>query len=264
VLVNTAASEDGGGGGGSGSLLISAIVAVIAVGALVVGVFVIRKNRQAGKCHHVSCTDKAVRDMKYCGAHLCPRCKTPSQNTNKKSCTACARGSKSARQKGVANVDSGVNKLNPMFNLQSSQTLSLGSGPGESHTSTPADGYMEVNIEDGNDTFGFGMPDDDTRVTAAMHSAKVVRRNSSIGADTDRLPKAWQSLPTGFFKQEGDWPTVLLSYQSDSTGEKGSGVGKGWMWAMANRLKAAKITSFNGYQVGPGHPSRSSLTSLFP
>eukprot|EP00037_Helgoeca_nana_P012272 m.111242 g.111242 ORF g.111242 m.111242 type:complete len:599 (-) comp21360_c0_seq14:103-1899(-) len=77
----------------------------------------------------------------------------------------------------------------------------------------------------------------------------VSRRTSTPGADSALLPMAWQSLPAGFFPQEEDFPKVLLSYQSHSTGKN---VGKAWMWAVANGLRAAGITSFNGYQVTGG------------
>lgn len=39
-------------------------------------------------------------------------------------------------------------------------------------------------------------------------------------------------------------------YQSNSTGKN---FGKAWMWAVANGLHRAGITSFNGYQVPAGH-----------
>jgi hypothetical protein len=90
-----------------------------------------------------------------------------------------------------------------------------------------------------------------------VHSAStttLAQRAPSVGADAKRLPKAWKTLPAAFFKPDEGFPNVLLSYQSDSTGEKGSGVGKAWMWAMANGFRAANITSFNGCQVGPNTP----------
>lgn len=83
----------------------------------------------------------------------------------------------------------------------------------------------------------------------AGHSEKVFV-DVDAGADSMLLPPAWRSLEAGFFEQEEDFPKVLLSYQSSSTGKN---VGKTWMWAVANGFRKAKVTSFNGYQVGPGH-----------
>jgi hypothetical protein len=127
---------------------------------------------------------------------------------------------------------------NPTFNKENSM---MSDGPIRA-------GYLDVNSE----LDGFDFP---FNGAAAMHSTTTsARRSPSVGADAERLPEAWQSLSAVFFKREEFFPNVLLSYQSDSTGKKGSGVGKAWMWAMANGFRAANITSFNGYQVGPSLP----------
>jgi len=72
---------------------------------------------------------------------------------------------------------------------------------------------------------------------------------SRSGADAQLLPPPWRALAVGFFEQEEDWPRVLLSYQTHSTGPN---AGKAWMWAVANGLREAGVTSFNGYQVTGG------------
>jgi hypothetical protein len=51
------------------------------------------------------------------------------------------------------------------------------------------------------------------------------------------------------FPKECDFPDVIMSYQSNSIS---AGVGKAYMWAVCNMLKAAAITSYNGYMVQGG------------
>jgi hypothetical protein len=89
-------------------------------------------------------------------------------------------------------------------------------------------------------------PASQTNHSQRLPSCTAVPAMASGGTRDAALPQPWCSLPVDFFKQEEDFPLVLLSYQSNSTGQ---GVGKTWMWAVANALREAGITSFNGYQV---------------
>lgn len=143
--------------------------------------------------------------------------------------------------------DSGT-KINPVRSNSGSEA-----DPGRASSRGSGDGgYLDVGASpEGTDAFGFqdGVTEaaSSGKGTGAAHSAKqLARRSSTDGSDAELLPKAWRSLSVGNFKKEEQFPKVLLSYQSHSTGHN---VGKTWMWAVANGFRKAKITSFNGYQV---------------
>jgi hypothetical protein len=68
-------------------------------------------------------------------------------------------------------------------------------------------------------------------------------------------------LNTAYFDREVAFPTVMISYQSNSTGD---GLGKSFMWGMANSLKDRGITSFNGYMIKGGQMWQKAWFGLLP
>jgi hypothetical protein len=82
---------------------------------------------------------------------------------------------------------------------------------------------------------------------AAMHGGSTAVRKASIDLS---LPEEWGALSTASFPALKDgFSTVVLSYQSNALD---TGMGKLFMWAVANGLQAAGISSFNGYMVSGG------------
>mmetsp|Transcript_25032 Transcript_25032/g.65265 ORF Transcript_25032/g.65265 Transcript_25032/m.65265 type:complete len:293 (+) Transcript_25032:2-880(+) len=80
--------------------------------------------------------------------------------------------------------------------------------------------------------------------------AKVKKAAPAPAAAADgALPPSFATLKTTPFKREVDFPPVILSYQSHSTGKD---LGKAWMWALVNEFKKHGIESFNGAQVEAG------------
>jgi hypothetical protein len=103
---------------------------------------------------------------------------------------------------------------------------------------------------------GAGSKHDRTKEVATVEGAAGGGRGAAAGhggataVSTTKLAKAWASLVTDYFPPlQNGYSTVVLSYQTHALG---TDLGKLFMWAVANALKKANVTSFNGYQVTGG------------
>jgi hypothetical protein len=97
--------------------------------------------------------------------------------------------------------------------------------------------------------------------TSSLYNTRSASNVGPVHRTTSLVCPAIPGLNTAYFDREAAFPTVMISYQSNSTG---GGLGKSFMWGMANSLKDRGITSFNGYMVKGGQMWQKVWFGLLP
>mmetsp|Transcript_25616 Transcript_25616/g.67136 ORF Transcript_25616/g.67136 Transcript_25616/m.67136 type:complete len:393 (+) Transcript_25616:1536-2714(+) len=87
-----------------------------------------------------------------------------------------------------------------------------------------------------------------------------------LGGQACVLPEPFKALNTQTFPKECEWPTVIMSYATNSLQEEwgNGGYGKLVLLALVNELKLHGITTFNGYQVSGGKNWQAEFFGVLP